>query len=230
MPILKTVENFCFNRCEGLTEVDMPTVETIVSGAFSNCLNIKTVNLPNVKSIGGTVFNNCSLITSISLPALQTFTGGAFSGMTGLTTCDVPLLATLETVPSSMFQNCKSLTAAAKDLGMNAIRGCDALESISLPNVEKVGNFCFAENPKLKEVDLSKATSLGTKAFDKCTALTTLKLGATTAITLAADTFTSADVPAACNLFLNAAGVEYPTAAGQQWKNLTWKSIASYVP
>ena len=51
-----------------------------------------------------------------------------------------------------------------------------------------------------------------------------------TAITLAADTFTSADVPAACNLFLNAAGVEYPTAAGQQWKNLTWKSIASYVP
>lgn len=48
-----------------------------------------------------------------------------------------------------------------------------ALESISLPNVEKVGNFCFAENPKLKEVDLSKATSLGTKAFDKCTALMT---------------------------------------------------------
>ena len=76
---------------------------------------------------------------------------------------------------------------------MNAIRGCDALESISLPNVEKVGNFCFAENPKLKEVDLPKATSLGTKAFDKCTALTTLKLGATTAITLATDTFTSPD-------------------------------------
>ena len=154
--------------------------------------------------------------------------------MTGLTSYDVPLLATLETVPSSLFQNCKSLTAidlpAAKDLGMNAIRGCDALESISLPNVEKVGNFCFAENPKLKEVDLPKATSLGTKAFDKCTALTTLKLGATTAITLANDTFTSADVPAACNLFLNAAGVEYPTVAGQQWKNLTWKSIASYVP
>ena len=113
---------------------------------------------------------------------------------------------------------------------MNAIRGCDALESISLPNVEKVGNFCFAENPMLKEVDLPKATSLGTKAFDKCTALTPLKLGATTAITLATDTFTSADVPAACNLFLNAAGVEYPTAAGQQWKNLTWKSIASYIP
>ena len=91
--------------------------------------------------------------------------------MTGLTSYDVPLLATLETVPSSLFQNCKSLTAidlpAAKELGINAIRGCDALESISLPNVEKVGNFCFAENPKLKEVDLPKATSLGTKAFDK---------------------------------------------------------------
>ena len=88
---------------------------------------------------------------------------------------------------------------------MNAIRGCDALESISLPNVEKVGNFCFAENPKLKEVDLPKATSLGTKAFDKCTALTTLKLGATTAITLATDTFTSADVPpATCSSTLRA--------------------------
>jgi len=138
--------------------------------------------------------------------------------MTGLTSYDVPLLGTLETVPSSLFQNCKSLTAidlpAAKDLGMNAIRGCDALESISLPNVEKVGNFCFSENPKLKEVDLPKATSLGTKAFDKCTALTTLKLGATTAITLANDTFTSADVPAACNLFLNAAGSNGKTSLG----------------
>lgn len=236
MPVLKKVENFSFNKCEGLTKVDMPTVETIIAGGFSGCVNIKTINLPNVKSIGGTVFNGCALVTTISLPALETFinNGGAFSGMTGLTSYDVPLLATLETVPSSLFQNCKSLTAidlpAAKELGMNAIRGCDALESISLPNVEKVGNFCFAENPKLKEVDLPKATSLGTKAFDKCTALTTLKLGATTAITLANDTFTSADVPAACNLFLNAAGVEYPTAAGQQWKNLTWKSIASYIP
>lgn len=31
MPVLKKVENSSFNKCEGLTKVDMPTVETVVA-------------------------------------------------------------------------------------------------------------------------------------------------------------------------------------------------------
>ncbi len=176
-----------------------------------------------------------------------------------LTSYDIPIIATLEKIPASMFQNCKSLTTielpAAIELGMNAIRGCDLIESISLPNVVTVGNFVFGDNPKLKEVNLPKATtwgtnvflncpaieslsfpvatSFGTLAFSGCNALKSLRFGATGAITFAANMFGAnnlATIPAGCDLFLNAAGTEYATVSGQSWKNYTWKSIGSYTP
>lgn len=128
MPILKTVENFCFNRCEGLTKsiclrsnhrLSVQQLPEHQNGQSPQRQKHRRNRLQQL------------LAHHLHFPSgASDLTGGAFSGMTGLTTCDVPLWPH-QTVPSSMFQNCKSLTAidlpAAKDLGMNAIRGCDAL-------------------------------------------------------------------------------------------------------
>lgn len=114
-----------------------------------------------------------------------------------------PLLATLGTVPSSCSRTAEpdgNQPAATKIWVWNAIRGWNALESISLPNVERGSRqFLFRRKPETQGGRSSQSHLARNQGFRQMhRSDDPEELGATTAITLAADIHLPANVPAAC--------------------------------
>ncbi len=189
-----------FNNCSNLTSIIIPdSVISIGAYAFNNCSNLTSIIIPDsVISIGAYAFNNCSNLTSIIIPDSVISIGAyAFNNCSNLTSIIIP--DSVISIGAYAFNNCSNLTSiiianSVTNIGESVLSRCSGLTSITLPFIGNsldnpintyfgyiFGASTYSENSKfvpssLREVIITKATSVGSYAFWGCSSLTSITI------------------------------------------------------
>ncbi len=149
-----------FNECSALTNIKIPHgTETIGSSVFSDCSSLNDITIPDtVKEIGSSAFRS-SGITDIKLPsALESMGAQAFSH-SRLRNIDLSAAAALTELPARCFEYTE-------------------LTSIDLPDrFTEIPEYCFYACGSLAKLSLGNITTIGSRAFQFCTALTGIDWG-----------------------------------------------------
>ena len=179
---LKSIDEFVFAGCSGLTSITLPnSVTSIGERAFYRCTGLTSIDIPNnVTSIGNRAFDECTGLTSVAIGSSVTRIGeDAFYRCTGLTSIDIPNNVT--SIGNRAFDECTGLTSVTigsgvTSIGQNAFAGCSGLTSIEIPNsVTSIGDYAFYECIGLTSVTIgSGVKSIGYRIFDKCNSLTSM--------------------------------------------------------
>lgn len=121
--------------------------------SFSIPPKLSTVTITDTKKIGFGAFSGCTGLTSITLPDGVTNIGPyAFYGCNGLTDMVIP--ESMEDIGFMAFGSCESLKTftwladlnTEKSLykyGFSILKGCEALESLTLPSASQMGYTHF---------------------------------------------------------------------------------------
>ena len=160
---LKTIGDYAFQNCSGLTSVDIPnSVTSIGEYAFYYCRALTDLTIGSgVTSIGDSAFYGCSGLTSVIIGSGVTSIGqSAFRNCSGLTGITIPDSVT--SISESAFGSCTGLTSVTIGSGVTAI-----------------GNYAFSGCSGLtgELVIPDSVTTIGTGAFNGCSGLTSLTLG-----------------------------------------------------
>lgn len=207
-----TVKEIAANAFAGssITSLTIPAnVVKIGEGAFRNSnLTSVTINANSLEEIPAFAFFGTS-ISEISLPSSVTYIGDYAFGNSALTTFNFAPSQGAE-LGSYVFSGCEQLVEIALDskisvLGDVVFGGCTALETVTLPALEYLGAYTFAETPALKTVTFaagakvtgnytfaaesaedranltnvtlgSELTTIGQSAFFNCASLTSIDL------------------------------------------------------
>lgn len=144
-----------------LTSITMPnSLQYIDNYAFTNCRSLTSVNLAHVQTIGERAFNNCSALTTLTMSdAVEEISSYAFMG-TNINFGSLTLPNTLILFGREAFSGCTitSVTVNSEPellISAYAFTGIVGLQSVSL-----LGNI----------------KSIGIKAFDGCSELTSVSL------------------------------------------------------
>lgn len=157
-----------------------------ISGrAFDRCSGITVLNLPAVDELGYGAFTGLTALTSITFGAgsqFKTLPDSLFKGCTALTTFTVP--ASVTRMGTYVFHNCTSLStihfeqgSQLVEIGARCFMG-SGLTSLTLPDsVEFVGENPFSGCTKLRVINLSRnLTAISTAMFNNCAALEAINI------------------------------------------------------
>ncbi len=188
-----------FNGCAGLTSIAFPnSMWAIGDAAFGGCKGLTSITFGNrLTSIGEGTFYGCTGLTNITIPASVTSIGaGAFNSCTGLTSVIVPESVT--SIGGYTFAACANLTiyceAESQPSGWASDwnpSNCPVVwgygkYSEGLAFVSNGDGTCYVSGigtctdkdiripPVSPEGD--KVTHIGTKAFYKCSGLTSITI------------------------------------------------------
>ena len=185
---VKTIGNYAFYNCSGLTAVTIPnSVTSIGSNAFDNCAGLTSVTIPNsVTSIGEKAFVDCSGLTIVNFNAENCTSMGSsiypvFKGCSALTTLTIG--ENVRTIPDYAFRYCDGLTSVAISssvtiIGSQAFQYCYGLTSVTIPNsVTSIGNNAFGMCSGLTSVTIGNSVvTIGNDAFHGCSGLTSITI------------------------------------------------------
>ena len=187
------------------TELTLPADykgESYVIGesAFKGNNTITSITIPNsVTSIGDSAFSYCSGLTSITIPnSVTSIDWYAFEGCTGLTSVTIPNSVT--NIGDYAFYNCNNLKTVINISNLTFSKGSSdygdvayyADKVINAPNGFKEGDFVWFENENEMtlagymgnateltlpaECNNKSVTSIGSSAFEDCSALTSVTI------------------------------------------------------
>ena len=184
-----------FLGCTSLTSITIPgSITSIGGGAFSSCEKLTSIDIPDsVKEIGGGAFSECSGLTSITIPGSVTSIGEyAFADCTGLKNLTIENGVT--SIGDYAFCGCSGLTSitipkSITSIGCSPFSECTGLTSINVDSDNE--KYSSDENGVLFNKDKSVltvypagkkgdyiipdyVTSIGSRAFQSCTALTSI--------------------------------------------------------
>lgn len=179
---VKSIENYAF--CDAAIEILelSDQVETLYGNAFSYCSNLRKVVIgANVSSLG-LAFNGCTNLEEVVFPETCKITEiyGAFQN-TGLKRVVLP--DSVGTVGWNAFRNCSQLEevvfgASVWRIGEWAFQGC-AIQHLVIPqSVSYIDESAFQASNNLLTVTILGAASIGRQAFEYCTKLYRVELGA----------------------------------------------------
>jgi predicted nucleic acid-binding Zn-ribbon protein len=188
--IIETNSNTLISGCK---ETIIPnSVERLDSWSFTGIDGITTIEIPNsVKSIGVDAFLWCHYLTSVVIPdSLTSIEGNAFWG-TGLTSIMIPKSLTSISITAFPFHELSTITVDPRNPIYDSRDNCNAI-------IETESNTLF--KGCINTVIPNTVTSIGRKAFEDCSGLTTIEIPSSVA-TIGEDAFrncsglTSIDIP-----------------------------------
>lgn len=169
-PKLKSIGSYAFSGCSKLKSITLSNVELINSYAFAGTTSLGVVVCDNLVELGTEVFAQ-SGISLFNAPKLTDTDNNVFVDCHNLISASMPNLTVLSL---GTFKNCTSLNEVQLDslieIKANALRNT-AIDRFVGMNVEKVGNYAFADNPHLVACALMKTPSTGAYLFQNCTSL-----------------------------------------------------------
>lgn len=143
-----------FPNYSRLTEITIPaTVNSIGQQAFMDCSSLRKVDFQgSVAAIGGRAFRNCTALAEVHCPSLQAWLGNGF-----------------ETALSNPLNYGAKLYAADK-----------LIEDIYTPSgTIAIGDYAFCNYSLISNAVINESVSeIGRSAFQGCTSLTEVELGA----------------------------------------------------
>ena len=171
----KTVDNYAFNGCTGLTSVDLgKSVTAIGVDAFNNCTALTSITIPDsVTGIYSGAFLNCTKLAKVTIGnGVKSVRYNAFTNCSALKT--VTFGAGIETIEDYAFENCSSLEKVVlkpntQTICTAAFGGCTSLKSVIMPGVQEIGEKAFQYDIKLSEVVMGEGCigKIGDYAFLK---------------------------------------------------------------
>ena len=180
---VETIESTAFSYCKALTTVtfekgsQLKTIQgdvynNIVYGAFLHCTSLTSIEIPaSVETIESIVFNDCTALTTVTFEKgsrLKTIgetpntVFNTFYNCTSLTDIEIP--ASVETIGSYAFYNCKALTTVTFGKGSQ---------------LKTIDKYAFENCHNLKTVDMSACTQVENidHPFYDCNSLQLFKIG-----------------------------------------------------
>lgn len=140
------IESYAFTNCKNPFHVKLPITCTTLENHSFDSSNIMSINLENVESIGESAFESCVLLRRVTLSdKVKSLPKLAFSN-SGLSYANLGGTSSIE---------------------VRCFGGCDLLETIILNNTVSCGDSAFAECKKLVNIDTTKISNMGMKAFSK---------------------------------------------------------------
>ena len=201
---LKTINDYAFENCIGLTSLSIPnSVTSIGSRAFGGCSGLTSLYIPNsVTSIGSSAFGGCSGLTSIIVDEENTVYDSRNNCNALIETASNTLLYgsnstvipnNITTIAGGALSSCPYLTSvtipsSVTEIGSGAFTGCSSLTSIIVEEGNTVydsRNNCnalikTASNCLLRgcrnTIIPNSVTSIGHHAFYSCLALTSITI------------------------------------------------------
>ncbi len=196
-----------FYACASLEELDLGDVKTIGMKAFAKCSALRDVRAASLVTIGGYAFYQCYDIDFISLPStLKTIGKYAFYGLT-FSTGSKDLAQTASAlrgydywksdgkllrmghieVGNTFTSGGVTYEVTSTGFGTASVVGCSrSTTDVIIPDVVMYKNNpltvdVVAEKAfygkSIRSVDLGNVTTIGLKAFAKCTSLAYVELG-----------------------------------------------------
>lgn len=203
------IDEGAFNWCTSLERISLPdSLKVIKDKTFYDCGSLKGISLPEgLAEIGNYAFYNCFGLTGITIPGKVSVIGEyAFGGNMKLEKITIPsgvaeirkgtflrcenlkeiiIPQGVKAIGESAFSGCHSLTGinipgSVASIGAGAFTACTGLKEIKVPaGVKAIESNTFAACTSLAAVELPCSITTISKAFDGCSALTSLKCLAT---------------------------------------------------
>ena len=184
---VKTIPDYTFYKCSGLTSVTIPNSVVYLSG-FSDCTGLTSITIPNsVTTIGSSALSGCRGLTSITIPnSVTTIGSSALSGCRGLTSITIPNLVT--SIGGSAFSGCTGLSTVNFNATNCTTMGssnsivfglCTNLKTINIgENVKTIPDYAFFECKGLTGINIpNSVTTLGMATFKGCFGLKNATIG-----------------------------------------------------
>ena len=185
------IGNYAFAGCEGLEELILPeTLVTVGERAFDGCVNLNKLSIPSsINSIEAAAFNGCPLENVTSNSNKFAVENNCFINKTektllrGNSSGIIPSDGSITKIGDGAFENTSvrsvRIPDAVTEIGVNAFRNCDLLESVTFGNkIADIPNYAFDGCASLKKVVLPDSVkTVGNCAFQNCYALTSVTLG-----------------------------------------------------
>ena len=160
------VPNGAFIYCYDLTSIDLPNCKYVGNSAFEDCNSLQTVNIPNAEGMGENAFKGCPGLTSIDLPNCKYVGQSAFEYCSSLQTVNIPKLTE---IPANMFKGCGFL-------GHDSSSSPEMIGRIDLPSVQIINDSAFYMCFAIQSISAPNLTRIGSNAFNRCGRLTTLDI------------------------------------------------------
>ncbi len=180
--------NYTFGNCTSLKSVELsPTITTIQRGAFYGCSNLETINTRNIKVFEQDTFYGCYKLGGVDLSEATSFGLHSLASLRGpeytLGNKVISIGQTAFCHESSTGTARNSLSGVINCPNLNTI-GRAAFSRTKITEIQDLGNItsipdeggystgCFAKCYDLTNVHLPETlTSIGSHAFQSCTAL-----------------------------------------------------------
>ncbi len=180
---IQNLGSSAFAYCEQLLEIDLSGLENPVSDIiFAGCSSLESACLPDgITVVNQYMFSGCESLQSITLPSTATsIESKAFYSLGNLERIDG--VGNILSIGEEAFQSCSSLNSVStlskvKTIGEWAFADCGDLDQIVLGNsLETIGNYAFCGSGLQRIALPVSLVSIGTGAFESCTALTSLEI------------------------------------------------------
>ena len=207
-PSLQEIQYACFSGT-ALTNVIFPSATSVGNLAFAGCKSLRIIDLPVVTALANGVFQNASVLTAVilrnqtgvcTLGNTVAFAGTPIESGAGYIYVPGSLVSRYinadnwstyaeqfrglfdkEEINQSIFDE-TLVNLTGDDIQNVPERGCynyTQLETVNLPNCNKVNSHAFYGCTDLVEVDVPNCASLGSAAFQYCPALKKVSSAAT---------------------------------------------------